>query len=115
VPRQDLVEVRVSAPTAEVAAALAASLVRARLAACAQVLGPMTSTYWWEGEVQTDTEHLLLLKTERRLFEPLADRVRAEHPYETPEILAVPVVAANEAYAAWLAAAVRQEEPPALS
>lgn len=113
-PGSELVEVRVSAPTAEVAAALARTLVEARLAACAQVLGPMTSTYWWEGRVETDTEHLLLLKTEARLFPALCERLVAEHPYDTPEVLAVPVTGASEPYAAWLRATLSPEEPPAL-
>jgi uncharacterized protein involved in tolerance to divalent cations len=99
----ELVEVRVSAPDAETAQALAASLVRGRLAACAQVLGPITSTYWWDGAVETAQEHLLLAKSTADKFEAICALVHAEHPYDTPEVLAVPVTAAAEAYAAWLA------------
>lgn len=97
-----LVEVRVSAPDAETAQALASSAVAARLAACGQVIGPMTSTYVWKGSVATEQEHLLLLKTTAAGFEALRAHVAAAHPYETPEILAVPVSAADEGYAAWV-------------
>lgn len=97
-----LIEVRVSAPDAETAQAIATVLVAERLAACVQVLGPMTSTYWWQGSVETAQEHLLLAKSTAERFAAIRDRVRAEHPYDNPEILAVPVTAAARPYAAWL-------------
>jgi uncharacterized protein involved in tolerance to divalent cations len=105
-----LIEVRVAAPDAATAQALARSLVGARLAACTQVLGPMTSTYWWQGEVETAQEHLLLAKTTAELFDPICERVRAEHPYDNPEVLAVPVAGAAPAYAAWLRQSVARRE-----
>ncbi|MDF2144887.1 divalent-cation tolerance protein CutA [Knoellia sp. p5-6-4] len=107
----ELIEVRVAAPDAETAQALARALVEGRLAACAQVLGPMTSTYWWEDEVETAQEHLLLVKTTAELFDPICDRVRAEHPYDNPEVLAVPVAGAAPPYAAWLRESVTPREP----
>lgn len=98
----DLVEVRVSAPDEETAQALASSLVHSRLVACAQVLGPMTSTYWWQGQVETAQEHLVLAKTTADRFEAIRERIASEHPYDNPEILAVPVASAAPLYAAWL-------------
>lgn len=97
-----IVEVRISAPDAAVAQALASGLVERRLAACAQVLGPISSTYWWEGAVETAQEHLVLAKTTAGRFEDIREHVRSEHPYDNPEILAVPVTAAAGPYAAWL-------------
>jgi uncharacterized protein involved in tolerance to divalent cations len=97
-----IVEVRISAPDAAVAQALASGLVERRLAACAQVLGPISSTYWWEGAVETAQEHLVLAKTTAGRFEDIREHVRSEHPYDNPEILAVPVTAAADPYAAWL-------------
>lgn len=97
-----IVEVRISAPDAAVAQALASGLVERRLAACAQVLGPISSTYWWEGAVETAKEHLVLAKTTAGRFEDIREHVRSEHPYDNPEILAVPVTAAAGPYAAWL-------------
>jgi periplasmic divalent cation tolerance protein len=99
---EQIVEVRVTAPDAAVAQAIASGLVERRLAACAQVLGPITSTYWWEGAVETAQEHLVLAKTTADRFEGIREHVRSEHPYDNPEILAVPVTAAAGTYAAWL-------------
>jgi len=98
----DLIEVRVSAPDAQTAQTIAGSLVRERLAACAQVLGPITSTYWWEGRVETEQEYLVLAKSTSQMFGAICRRVGSEHPYDNPEILSVPVTAAAPAYAAWL-------------
>jgi len=106
----DLIEVRVSAPDGETAQSLARSLVQERLVACAQVIGPMTSTYWWEGRVETEQEHLLLAKTTADRFDPICERVRSEHPYDNPEVLAVPVAGAAPAYAAWLRDSVAPTE-----
>ncbi|XVX20755.1 divalent-cation tolerance protein CutA [Actinomycetota bacterium] len=99
-------EVHISAPDSATAERLARLLVEERLAACAQVLPDMTSYYRWDGVVQADPECLILVKTTAARFDELAARVEQEHPYETPEVVAVPIVAANEAYAAWLAEAV---------
>ncbi|HEY3535300.1 MAG TPA: divalent-cation tolerance protein CutA [Pedococcus sp.] len=103
-----LLEVRISAPDAEVAQALADLLVGERLAACAQLV-PITSTYRWQGAVETEPEVLVLAKTTAARFAAICARVRAEHPYDNPEILALPVAAAAEPYAAWLADAVSED------
>ncbi|WP_345207579.1 divalent-cation tolerance protein CutA [Fodinibacter luteus] len=101
------VEVHVTAPDAATAARLARLLVDERLAACVQVVPGVRSTYRWEGAVETAEEHLLLVKSTAALFEAVRQRVRAEHPYDTPEVLAVPVVAVDASYAGWLDASVR--------
>ncbi len=88
--------------TEEKAQAIARALVEQRLAACAQVLGPITSTYWWQGQVETSREWLCTLKTREELYEELEQTLRSIHPYEVPEILATPVAAGNPAYLAWL-------------
>ncbi|WP_377638846.1 divalent-cation tolerance protein CutA [Oryzobacter terrae] len=98
----ELVEVRVTAPDGETATALARALVDAGLAACVQVLPGITSTYRWQGAVEEEQEHLLLVKSTAARFEDIRALVRSEHPYDTPEVLAVPVVAADPAYAAWV-------------
>ncbi len=100
------VEVRVTTPDGASAARIAATLVDEHLAACVQIVPGVTSVYRWQGTLETAEEHLLLVKTALSRFEALRRRVLDEHPYETPEILAVPVVAADETYAAWLADAV---------
>jgi periplasmic divalent cation tolerance protein len=81
---------------------IAASAVGKRLAACAQVIGPITSTYWWQGAIETAEEWLCLLKTREDLYTDLEQDIRANHPYDVPEIVAMPVVAGNASYLAWI-------------
>lgn len=97
-----LVEVRVSMPDAESARQMSTELVGAQLAACVQILGPMTSVYTWEGEAQEATEWLLLAKTTAERFPALTEHVVAQHLYDVPEVLAVPVAHALGAYGAWV-------------
>jgi periplasmic divalent cation tolerance protein len=95
--------VLVTAPTTEVAAGLARALVEARLAACGSVVPGLRSIYRWEGRVCDEPEALLLLKTTRRRFEALRDEVLRRHPYQVPEVVALPVEAGAAAYLAWVA------------
>jgi periplasmic divalent cation tolerance protein len=100
------VEVHVTTPDGLTAARLARLLVEERLAACVQVLPGVTSVYRWDGAVETAAEHLLLVKTTAAAFEAIRERIGSEHPYDTPEVLALPVVAVAPGYAAWLSASV---------
>ncbi len=77
-------------------------LVEARLAACAQIVGPITSTYRWQGKIETSEEWQCWIKTRGELFEQVEQAIRRIHPYEVPEILAVPVVAGSASYLAWI-------------
>ena len=100
----DAVTVLCSAPSAEVAEAIARGLVEARLAACVQIVPGLVSIYRWKGAVERDAEVLLVAKTRRDLFPALEARVRALHPYEVPEIVALPIVDGSAPYLAWLSA-----------
>ena len=102
----DAVVVLVTAPSADVAATIARTLVEERLAACGNVLPGIRSIYRWEGKVQDETEVLLLLKTQRGRFAELRDRILALHPYEVPEVIALPVEAGSDAYLDWIAQAM---------
>ena len=84
------------------AAALARTLVEERLAACVNVLPPMTSTYRWKGNVETDREQQLLIKTTMGRLGALEARLRVLHPYDVPEFLVLRVSAGSDAYLAWL-------------
>lgn len=101
----DAVVVLVTAPTAEKAAEIARALVEERLAACGNVLPGVRSIYRWKGTVQEEGEALLVLKTQRERFPQLRDRILALHPYEVPEVLALPVEAGSGAYLDWIAQA----------
>lgn len=81
---------------------LAEKLVDRKLAACVQVLPQMTSVYFWDGAVQKETEHLLLIKTTEELFQPVSDFLAENHPYTTPEIVAVDTDKASEPYKKWV-------------
>jgi periplasmic divalent cation tolerance protein len=83
---------------------LAELAVQSRLAACGQVLSPFTSVYWWEGKVENAQEWMVVLKTTAGRVDQLIDRLRAEHSYDTPEIVAVPIVSGNPAYLDWITA-----------
>jgi periplasmic divalent cation tolerance protein len=98
----DAIIVFMTASNGEEAARLADMLVGAHLAACVQILPEMESVYRWEGKIERAAEILLLAKTTRSKFEELEREVRALHSYDTPEIIAVPVVAGSAPYVDWL-------------
>lgn len=89
-------------PDADTAGRIARTLVEERLAACVNVLPPMRSVYRWKGQVEEAGEVLLLIKTSGTRFAALRERLRALHPYELPEIVAVPIVDGLPDYLAWL-------------
>lgn len=95
--------VLVTAPNLETGEFLARELVEERLAACGNVLSDLVSLYWWEGEVQRDDEVLILFKTRADRLEALERRVLDLHPYEVPEVLALPVGFVHRPYAEWVA------------
>jgi periplasmic divalent cation tolerance protein len=88
---------------------LAQAAVEARFAACAQVAGPIASTYWWEGGVERAEEWLLILKLPADRYDELAEMLTERHSYDEPEIVATPIVAGSAAYLSWLEEETRQE------
>jgi periplasmic divalent cation tolerance protein len=78
------------------------ALLEAKLIACANIVGPVSSHFHWGGKVEQAEEFLVLMKSRSDLFEKISEAVRKLHSYEVPEILALPVVAGSEAYLAWL-------------
>ncbi|MDR2014839.1 MAG: divalent-cation tolerance protein CutA [Azoarcus sp.] len=92
--------------------ALAARLVEEHLAACVNILAPCGSVYRWQGVVETVSEIPLLIKTSRAGYPALEAAVRALHPYEIPELIALPVTHGLAAYLDWVAASVTIPNPP---
>ena len=86
---------------------LAQSLVQARLAACVNILAPCRSVYSWKGNLENAEEHPMLIKTTRDRYAALEAAIRVEHPYELPEIIAVPLAAGFSAYLDWVVAETR--------
>ena len=94
--------VMITAPDADTAAELARALVTERLAACVNLVPGIRSFYRWEGQVNDDSEVLLLAKTRDDRCAALAARVLDLHPYDLPEVLALPAVGGSEAYLDWV-------------
>jgi periplasmic divalent cation tolerance protein len=90
------------------AEALAGTAVADRLAACAQIAGPIRSVYWWDGSVDTAEEWYVVFKTTVDRYEELAGHIRERHTYDVPEIVVTPVSAGHPAYLQW----VRHETRP---
>ncbi|AEG43921.1 divalent-cation tolerance protein CutA [Isoptericola variabilis] len=103
----DLVQVVTVVDSDDVANALVRDAVAARLAACGQVDGPLTSTYWWEGQVETATEWRATLKTTAERAAALEAFLVGQHPYDVPEVLTTPVTGGNPDYLRWVAGEVR--------
>lgn len=102
-PSADVFVVLTNLPDADSARRLAADVVGRRLAACANVLAPCRSVYRWNGAVETADETPVFLKTTRGGYAALEAAIRSLHPYELPEIVALPVAAGWPAYLAWVA------------
>jgi periplasmic divalent cation tolerance protein len=91
-------------PDRTAAERLAEELVQNNLAACVNILAPCRSVYRWKGAVQHDEEHPMLIKTTHERYAALEQTLRAGHPYELPEIIAVPIERGLPAYLEWVAA-----------
>jgi periplasmic divalent cation tolerance protein len=96
------IQVVTTAGTKADAQRIARAVIEKRLAGCVQIVGPITSTYWWQGEIETAEEWLCVIKSRRDLYEELEEAIREVHPYDVPEILAVPVTAGSRDYLRWL-------------
>ena len=89
-------------PDEELAQSLARSLIEAKLAACVNILPAVQSVYQWKGKIEKDRELLLLIKTAQHLFPAIETHILARHPYELPEIIAVPIEAGFKPYLQWI-------------
>lgn len=99
-------------PDRAAAEKLADALVAARVAACVNILAPCRSVYRWRDAIQHDEEHPLLIKTTAARYAALEAAIRAGHPYELPEIIAVPIAGGLPGYLGWIAEETMPEEGP---
>ena len=97
----------VTAPSKQEAEKIAQHLLKEKLIACANIIGPVSSLFHWSGKTEKAGEYLILLKSRRDLFEKLSEAVKALHSYEVPEILALPVVDGSKAYLDWMESCLR--------
>jgi periplasmic divalent cation tolerance protein len=86
----------------EEAEKIANSLLNEKLIACANIIGPVHSLFWWAGKIEGAEEYIVLMKSRESLFNEVSERVRALHSYDVPEIVALPIVKGYKAYVEWL-------------
>lgn len=103
-----MIVVLTTTPDADEAGRLARLIVEERLAACVQILPPMTSVYVWEGKIHTESEHLLLIKTLEEKFEALSAFIKQHHSYDVPEIVALDAEKVSADYLDWLESYLQQ-------
>ena len=95
-----------TAPDLKTARALARAALQARLIGCANLIPKIESHYWWQGKIESGAEVLLVLKTQKSKLAALEKLVLAQHPYDTPEFLVLPLRAGSGKYLAWLAESI---------
>ncbi len=77
-------------------------ITEAKLTACAQIDGPILSVYWWKGKLESEEEWRCTFKTKRSLYPELEVKIKEVHPYETPEIIAIPIIDGSSDYLKWI-------------
>lgn len=107
---EEYIQVFTTTEKKEEAERIAKALVDRKLAACVQIVGPVVSTYWWKGNVEKGEEWLCFIKSKREIYEELEGTIKEVHPYETPEIIALPIVAGSKDYLEWLGEEVKKGE-----
>ena len=103
----EFVQVMTTVGTKADAEKIAKHLVEKRIGACVQIIGPITSYFHWQEKLDSATEYLCLIKSRDDLFADLEVEIRSMHPYEVPEILAMPITKGGRDYLNWLAAELK--------
>jgi periplasmic divalent cation tolerance protein len=98
----DFIEVRTTTNSKEDAESIAGPLIENSLAACVQIIGPMTSIYKWRGDVEMEDEYLLVIKTRSSLFPDVRMMIEEMHPYDVPEIISLPITGSSTQYLEWM-------------
>lgn len=106
---KDFIVIITTCDSRDVLIKLAQGLVEKKLAACVQIVGPITSTYRWQGKVESADEWLCQIKTLNYLYQEVEREIISLHPYETPEIIALPVTLGSEPYLDWIKESVKPD------
>jgi periplasmic divalent cation tolerance protein len=106
----DYLQVLTTAGSSGQAEQLGRGVVEARLAACVQIIGPIRSLYWWDDKVSDDQEWQLLMKTTTEQLPELERYIKANHSYDTPEIIATPILWGSQEYLGWISAETQQTD-----
>ena len=102
----------VTTPNVTVARKIAAAALKERLVACANIIPKIESHYWWKGQLESSSEMLMLLKTSKKRLEELERCVMKNHPYDTPEFVAVSLDEGSEKYLSWIDSSLEKPEKP---
>lgn len=97
-----LVSIEITTPDEQIARNLGSELVKKRLAACAQIEGPITSIYRWQGKIEQEKEWRLILKTDFRYYAQIEAFIISHHPYDVPQIICLPFLKSFESYSDWI-------------
>jgi periplasmic divalent cation tolerance protein len=92
----------ITTPNKEEAVKIVRSLLKERLIACANILGPVSSLFWWQGKIDEENEFLVFMKSRKSLFERISKRVTEIHSYDVPEIILLPIIEGLPPYLDWL-------------
>lgn len=99
---QNEIVVFITAPNEDEAAEIAKALVKSKLAACVNIIKGVRSIYSWRGNLEDNSEVLMIMKTQKKLFAALSDKTKELHSYDVPEIIALPITGGSEDYLKWL-------------
>jgi periplasmic divalent cation tolerance protein len=105
----DYIQVSTTTETRSNADKIAKILLERRLAACVQILGPINSSYWWGRKIERAKEWLCLIKAQSRDYRRIELAIKKNHPYETPEVIALPILSGNNEYLRWIRKETRRK------
>ena len=105
--RNNFLQVFTTVPKKSDAEKIAQSLVRRKLSACAQIVGPVESVYNWKGKVEKSKEWLCIIKTKQSLYKKVEKEIQKIHPYELPEVIALPITEGSKKYLSWVSKEIR--------
>ena len=100
--RTEFVQVSTTVDTKKTATSIAMKLLKGRLTSCVQIVGPITSRYWWKGTIQNAREWSCLIKARAQDYRMIELALKKMHPYETPEIIALPILFGDSNYLNWI-------------
>ena len=95
-------QISTTTETKEEAEKISQKILEKRLAACVQIIGPIESSYWWKNKIEQSKEWLCLIKTHEKFFDEIEKLISSIHSYETPEIIATPIIDGNKEYLDWI-------------
>ncbi|MCI2426053.1 divalent-cation tolerance protein CutA [Candidatus Acetothermia bacterium] len=108
-PNGEYIQIILTVPEKKTATQISSILLEKRLAGCIQLIGPIVSTYHWQGRIETSEEWLCLIKSRNDRYQELEQEIKAIHPYETPEIIVIPIIAGSAEYLNWLDSTLERE------